>query len=73
MISEGNGTHADSMAISRVMPRYPEAEMTVMMKWARTASIFSVIRRQYRAVSQSLCRHKGREVWFSLGENHENI
>jgi hypothetical protein len=26
-----------------------------------------------KAVSQLLWVHKAREVWFSLGENHENI
>jgi hypothetical protein len=26
-----------------------------------------------RAVPQLLCPHKDREVWFSMGENHENL
>jgi hypothetical protein len=26
-----------------------------------------------KAVPQLLCPHKDREVWFSLGENHENL
>jgi hypothetical protein len=26
---------------------------------------------QYRVVSQLLWAHEDREVWFSLGENHE--
>jgi [ribosomal protein S18]-alanine N-acetyltransferase len=27
----------------------------------------------FKAVSQLLCSHKGREEWFSLGENHEKF
>jgi len=39
--------HADSMAIRSATPAYPDAEMVAMMKWARKAKIFSVIRGQY--------------------------
>jgi hypothetical protein len=35
--------HADSIAINSATPTYPVAEITPMMKLAKTASIFSVI------------------------------
>src|SRR5271170_633276 len=47
MISDGNGTQADSMPMRRATPTYPVAEMVAIMKWAMKASIFSVIRGQY--------------------------
>jgi hypothetical protein len=47
MISDGSGMQTDSMPISKATPAYPEAEMVAMMKWARRARIFSVIRGQY--------------------------
>ncbi len=47
MISDGSGMHADSIAINRAIPAYPEAEITAIIKEARTASIFSVILVEY--------------------------
>src|ERR1700746_416606 len=56
MISDGKGMQADSMPMSRVMPTYPEAEMVAMMKWARKARIFSVIRGQDTCrLEETLC------------------
>jgi hypothetical protein len=37
MTSEGSGMQADSMPISNTMPRYPEWEITEMMKPARSS------------------------------------
>src|ERR1700678_3205196 len=55
MISDGNEMQADSIPISNAMPKYPEAEITAMMKCARTLMIFSVIRRKYSWLP--LCYH----------------
>lgn len=43
MISEGSGIQADSMPISRAIPKYPEVEITLVMNTKRIARIFSVI------------------------------
>src|SRR5436309_9056061 len=41
MISEGRGIQADSIAISKTTPIYPDLEITAMMKPATGAMIFS--------------------------------
>src|SRR5690242_878110 len=43
MTSDGSGMQADSMAISRTMPRYPVCEMTAMMNAARYSSMEEII------------------------------
>jgi hypothetical protein len=45
------------------------AEMTAMMKWARTPIIFSVIRRQYKR-SHPTCSYSQREIRLAKGYGH---
>ena len=54
MISDGSGTHIDSIAIKSATPTYPEPEMVAMIKEARTASIFSVILVEYTCPASNL-------------------
>ncbi len=43
MISDGSGTHADSIPINNATPRYPDFEITAMMNCAIAARIFSLM------------------------------
>ena len=43
MISEGKGMHADSIAIAKTTPQYPQDEMREMTKKAISEKIFEII------------------------------
>jgi hypothetical protein len=48
---------------------YPGSQVIAQCNSARLSAAFLIS--AFRAVSQLLWSHKGREEWFSLGENHE--
>ena len=43
MISDGNGMHADSIAINKTIPEYPSVEIVAMIKLERMPIIFATM------------------------------
>src|SRR5580700_4460096 len=72
MISDGNGMHADSMAIKRATPAYPEVEIVAIMKEARTASIISVIPVEYTCLHPNLYDTPSQPVRAGSGQAHSH-
>src|ERR1041385_4757262 len=68
MISEGNGMHADSIAISSTTTPYPIAEMVATMKWESMVMIFAIIAndRTNRAVRLTVQKHNLRDLLLSV-------